>query len=141
MALLTERDREAVQGRLEEMTNAVTLVHFTQELECPTCREASQLLQELSELSNKLSLKVYHFQLDRDPVSRYRVDKVSATVVEGTKDYGIRFSGVPSGYEFATLLEAVLAVSRGKSSLSSNSVERLWALTVPLHLQVFVTPT
>lgn len=141
MALLSERDRQAVQGRLEEMTGSVTLAYFTQELECPTCRETGQLLKEVSELSEKLSLKVYNFQLNKEEVTRYGVDKIPATVVEGAKDYGIRFYGIPSGYEFATLLETILAASRGTSGLGPKSVERLRGLTTPLHLQVFVTPT
>lgn len=141
MALLNDRDLKAVRGRLEEMAGPVTLAYFTQELECPTCRETGQLLQEVSELSEKLSLKVYNFQLDKEEVTRYRVDKIPATVVEGAKDYGIRFYGIPSGYEFATLLDTILAVSRGTSGLDPKSVERLRSLTVPLHLQAFVTPT
>jgi len=141
MLMLSERDRRAIRDRLKEMENPVRLVHFTQELECPTCRETGQLLRELSELSEKLSLGVYDFQLDKERVSQYQVDKIPATVVEGARDYGIRFYGLPSGYEFATLLEDILAVSRGRSALGPGTVEQLRALERPLHLQVFVTPT
>lgn len=141
MTILTDKDRQAVRDRLQAMREPVKLVYFTQELECPTCRETGQLLRELSELSEKLSLQVYNFQLDREEVDRYKIDKIPATVVIGAKDYGIRFYGMPLGYEFATLLEAILAVSRGKSNLSPKSIERLRAVKVPLHLQVFVTPT
>lgn len=139
--MLSERDRRAIQDRLKQMEGPVKLVNFTQELECPTCRETGQILQELSGLSEKLSLEVYNFQLDKEQVSRYQVDKIPATVVEGLKDYGIRFYGLPAGYEFATLLEDILAVSRGKSALSPATIERLRTLDEPLHLQVFVTPT
>lgn len=141
MVLLSERDRREVQDRLKDLDRPVRLITFTQELECPTCRETGQLLQELATLSDKLSLEVYNFQLDTAQVTRYQVDKIPATVVEGAKDYGIRFYGLPSGYEFATLLEDILAVSRGRSALSAATVERLRALDRALHLQVFVTPT
>jgi len=139
--MLSERDRRAIQDRLKQMEGPVKLVNFTQELECPTCRETGQLLQELSGLSEKLSLEVYNFQLDKQQVSQYQIDKIPATVVAGVKDYGIRFYGLPAGYEFATLLEDILAVSRGKSALSPATIERLRTLDRPLHLQVFVTPT
>lgn len=141
MVLLSERDRREVQDRLKDLDRPVRLITFTQELECPTCRETGQLLQELATLSDKLSLEVYNFQLDTAQVNRYQIDKIPATVVEGAKDYGIRFYGLPSGYEFATLLEDILAVSRGRSALSAATVERLRALDRALHLQVFVTPT
>lgn len=141
MVLFSERDRRATQDRLKDLENPVKLITFTQELECPTCRETGQLLRELSELSEKLSLEIYDFQLDTAQVARYQVDKIPATVVAGAKDYGIRFYGLPAGYEFAALLEDILAVSRGKSALSPATIERLRVLDRPLHLQVFVTPT
>lgn len=141
MGLLSGRDRRAIQDRLKEMERPVKLVNFTQELECPTCRETGLLLRELSKQSEKLSLQVYNFQLDKERVSQYQIDKIPATVVEGAKDYGIRFYGLPAGYEFANLLEDIVAVSRGRSALSAATVERLRALDRPLHLQVFVTPT
>ena len=139
--MLSERDRRAVQDRLKDIENPVKLINFTQELECPTCRETGQLLRELSELSEKLSLEVYDFQLDKAKVSQYKIDKIPSTVVEGAKDYGIRFYGIPSGYEFAILLEDILTVSRGRSGLSPGTIDRLQSVARPLHLQIFVTPT
>lgn len=139
--VLSERDRRATRDRLKDLESPVKLITFTQELECPTCRETGQLLRELCGLSEKLSLEVYNFQLDKEQVSQYQIDKIPATVVAGVKDYGIRFYGLPAGYEFATLLEDILAVSRGKSALSPATIERLRTLDRPLHLQVFVTPT
>lgn len=141
MALLSERDRQAIRARLKAMEGPVKLINFTQELECPTCRETRQLLLELSELSDQLALEVYNFQLDREKVSQYNIDKIPATVIEGAKDYGIRFYGIPSGYEFAVLLEDILMVSRGRSDLALATIERLRTVDRPLHLQVFVTPT
>jgi alkyl hydroperoxide reductase subunit AhpF len=66
---------------------------------------------------------------------------VPAIVVEGTQDYGIRFIGIPSGYEFMSLLDAVKAVSSGDSGLSEESRQLLAEVKEPLTLQVFVTPT
>ena len=37
--ILREKDQVAIRQRLATMTAPVKLVHFTQELECPTCRE------------------------------------------------------------------------------------------------------
>ncbi len=141
MALLSESDRRATRDRLKIMENPVKLVHFTQEIGCRSCPETRRLLQEVAELSDKLSMDVYNFQLDREKVAHYQIDKVPATVIEGVKDYGIRFYGLPSGYEFATLVEDVLAVSQGRSQLSTPTVERLRGIDRSFHLQVFVTPT
>ena len=67
-------------------------------------------------------------------------DKVPALVVEGSKDYGIKFYGVPSGYEFNSLLNAILNISRGDSNLPGMIREDLDKIEKDIHLQVFVTP-
>ena len=53
----------------------------------------------------------------------------------------VRFFGLPSGYEFTTLLEDVVDVSRGRTHLSAATRAAAAELPAPLHLQVFVTPT
>ena len=141
MGLLDERDRREVQKQLTVLTGSVRLINFTQELACQYCRETEELLREVSELSDKISLEIYNFQLDKDKAAQYKVDKILATVVEGTKDYGIRFYGIPLGYEFVTLLEAIKDVSRGSTDLPPEAKTSLTQVQKPIHLQVFTTPT
>ena len=139
--LLTQDFRQAIQDRLESMESPVKLVNFTQELECQFCRETRELLEEIAGLSDNLTLEMYNFQLDKEEVSRYKVDKIPAIAVAGNHDYGIRFYGIPSGYELASLLGVVLYVSRGYSGLKPETADKLRELNAPVHLQVFVTPT
>jgi glutaredoxin-like protein len=141
MGLLNERDRREVQKQLAALTGPVKLVNFTQELACQYCRETELLLREVSELSDKISLEIYNFQLDKEKAAQYKVDKIPATVVEGTKDYGIRFYGIPLGYEFVTLLEAIKDVSRGSTELPAEAKAVVAQIQQPVHLQVFTTPT
>ena len=141
MALIGEDDAQEIRERLKEMVNPVKLVHFTQELNLEYGREAKELLEELAALSDKLSVEVYNFLLDKEKVAEYNVDKVPATAVRDGKDYGIRFYGLPAGYEFSALLDAIIDVSKGDSGLGPESKEKLGKVTQPLHLEVFVTPT
>jgi len=141
MGLIRDEDAGEIRQRLKEMVNPVKLVHFTQELNLEYGRETQQLLQNLTELSDKLSLEIHNFLLDKEKVTEYGVDKVPATVVRDGMDHGIRFYGIPAGYEFSTLLDAILAVSRGDSGLTEESREKLKRVVSPLHLEVFVTPT
>jgi len=141
MGLIRDEDAVEIRQRLKEMVNPVKLVHFTQELNLEYGRETQQLLQDLTELSDKLSLEVHNFLLDKEKAAEYGVDKVPATVVRDGQDHGIRFYGIPAGYEFSTLLDAILAVSRGDSGLTEESREKLKRVFSPLHLEVFVTPT
>ena len=141
MAIFSEADQKRIKEVLAEMENPVRLVHFTQTLQCELCRETRVLLENLVPLSDKLSLEIYNFQLDKEKVAQYRIDKVPASVVEGTKDYGVRLYGLLAGYEFVVLLDSIRRVSKGNSGLERESVEKLKELKSRLHVEVFVTPT
>jgi glutaredoxin-like protein len=57
------------------------------------------------------------------------------------KDYGIRFYGIPYGYELQTLLEGVINVSKGRTDVSEETKKKLGEIKTPVHIQVFVTLT
>ena len=141
MAIIRDDDATEIRERLREMVEPVKLVHFTQELNLEYGRETRMLLEEVAALSDKLTLEVLNFLIDKEKVAEYGVDKVPATVIRNGKDYGIRFYGIPAGYEFSTFLDAILNVSKGDSGLKHESKEKLATVTQPLHLEVFVTPT
>jgi alkyl hydroperoxide reductase subunit AhpF len=141
MGLIGEQDAVEIRKRLEAMANPVKLIHFTQELNLEYGAEAKQLVEEVAALSDKLSAETYNFLLDKEKVAEYGIDKVPATVVQNGGKSGIRFYGIPAGYEFSTLLDAIVGVSQGDSGLGAESREKLAALTQPVHLEVFVTPT
>jgi glutaredoxin-like protein len=139
--MLQEREKKLVAEVFKELKNPVKLINFTQELECQFCRETRQLLEEVARLSDKVSLEVFNFQLDKEKVQQYQVDKIPATVIEGEKDYGIRYYGAPFGYEFATLLTDIADVSKRESGLKPETKEGLRKIDQKVHLQVFATPT
>lgn len=141
MAILSDADAAEAREWLKDMVHPVRLIHFTQDLNLPYGRQAKQLLTDLVSLSEKLSLEIRNFLLEGDQVVHYQIDKVPATVIRNGKDYGIRFYGLPAGYEFSSLLDAVIMVSRQDSRLTPKSREMLRQVKRPLHLEVFVTPT
>ncbi len=57
------------------------------------------------------------------------------------KETGIRFIGIPSGHEFGAFLEDLKAVSTHQSGLSEKAKQALDAISHPVHIQVFTTPT
>lgn len=144
MAMISEHHARQLNQIFKGLEQEVRIVHFTQEFECGYCKETKELLQELSKISPKIRLEVYDFVKDSDRAKEFGIDKIPATIVMGTGDdqkYGIRFYGVPSGYEFTSLVEDIIDVSKGKSRLSQKTIERLKSLASPLHIQVFVTLT
>ncbi|MBC7326582.1 thioredoxin family protein [bacterium] len=152
MALISEKDREYIKNLFEQkLQREVKMVMFTQREsplvvpgeECQYCKETRQILEELVELSPKLKLEVHDFYGEKEVADRYKVDKIPATllIAEGEEEARIRFFGIPSGYEFGSLVEDIIDLSRGTTSLSSQSKEKLANLTNDIHIQVFVTPT
>ena len=145
MALLKEEDRNHLIEQFKSLESPVKIVVFTQKMECQYCQETRMIGEELAALSDKISLEVYDFEKDKEIAETYNIDKIPATVImtggDQPKDYGIRYFGIPSGYEFSSLIEDIMMISSGDSGLSAATKEMLANLEEPLHLQVFVTPT
>lgn len=143
MAILRDQDKKAVSERLAEMTGEVKIVFFTQEIECQYCRETHELLEEVSALNDNLTLEVYNQVTDKELAEKYNIDKVPATILMAADgvDHGIRYYGIPSGYEFASLLEDILMLSANDSGLDQATRDELAKLENKVHMQVFVTPT
>ncbi|MCX8067817.1 MAG: thioredoxin family protein [Anaerolineae bacterium] len=141
MPLLNEEIRREVAKFLEGIPRPVRLVMFTQEFECEYCADTRQLVEELAEISDRIVAEIYDFQADRAKAEELGIDKIPAIAVIGEQDYGVRFYGIPAGYEFTSLLYAIRYVSEGKTELSDATLKVLEGLTEPVHIQVFVTPT
>jgi alkyl hydroperoxide reductase subunit AhpF len=124
----------------------VELIYFANEDNCETCAETHQLLEEISSLSDKIHLIYYDIDKHTDLAQSYNVHFTPGLVIAGSDedkilDYGIRMMGTPSGYEFSSLLQAIIFVSKRDSGLKAVISEQLSKLKEPVRLQVFVTPT
>jgi len=141
MPLLSAKDRQFLQNHFgQALVKPVKLVFFTQQIACQYCRETRQILEEVAGLSDKITVDIHNFITDKEVADRYGIDKIPATVVMADTDYGIRFYGIPSGYEFTTLIEDIVDVSRGKTELMPETIKVLADIEEPVHIQVFVTP-
>ncbi len=139
--MLRDRDKKFLEKKFMQLRNRVRLVVFTQEFECKYCEEMRTLMEEVASLSDKISLEVYDFQADRKLAEKWRVDKIPVVLIFGEKEYGIRFFGLPSGYEFMAFIDDVIDVSKGSSRLQPQVKEKVKSIKEPVHVQVFVTPT
>ncbi|MGD8807304.1 MAG: thioredoxin family protein, partial [Chloroflexota bacterium] len=122
MPLLKDKDREYLTEQFKTLPAPVKLIVFTQEFECHYCAETRQIAEELAALSDNITLEVYDFMADQEIAEQYNVDKIPATIImrggQQPKDYGIRYYGIPSGYEFSSLIEDIKLVAAGESGLS-----------------------
>jgi glutaredoxin-like protein len=141
MGVLKDKDKDKVKEIFKDIVDNVVIVMFTQEHECPHCEMTRVMLEEVSGLSDKISLEVHDFVAEKDLAAKYGVDKIPATVLVGDKDYGIRFYGVPAGYEFTVLIEEIKEVGKRDPGLSKEVMTELDKVDTPVHLQVLISPT
>jgi glutaredoxin-like protein len=140
MALLDDKVRVQLQGILGSMQDRVNLAYFTQEFECRTCGDARTFIEEISALSPKINFEVFDFVKDKEKVDAYSVDKIPAIIVldKDKNDTGIKFYGLPGGYEINSFLGTILETSGKKEAFSSDIVSRLEKITKEVHIEVFV---
>jgi glutaredoxin-like protein len=147
MGLIAAADQEKLREAFGQMDRPVRLLFFTQTLGCDTCLQTRQILDELPLLSDKITIEEVNLILDRDKAAHYAIDRVPAVAVVGQDESGaerdshIRFLGAPAGYEFMSLIQAVLLVGGRASTLSAESLSLIAAVTSPVTLRVFTTPT
>ncbi len=141
MGVLSKKMIKELKEVFKGLKKDVTLKFFTQEMECRFCKDTRDIIMELKEISNKIKVEIYDFVGDKPGVEKHGIDKIPAIVVMDDMDYGIKFYGVPGGYEFASLIESIKLVSTGKNDLQPETQKFLDTLKKEVHLQVFVTPT
>jgi alkyl hydroperoxide reductase subunit AhpF len=149
MPLLDEPTRNEVQKILAGMDQPVRLVMFTQGHggvpECKTCVEDRELAEEVASLSGKIRLEVRDIVADAALAEQMHVDKIPALAIlndgPSPRDYGIRLFGVPAGFEFSTLIEDLLLVSKQQPGLTADTLDQISKIREPVHIQIFTTPT
>jgi glutaredoxin-like protein len=108
-----------------------------------TALMTKQILDEIAGLSDRVSIEEVNFVLEKDRAAALGITDVPAiAVLKGDVDTRIRFLGAPAGYEFMSLIEAILLAGGSDSGLSQGSKALIAEHVIePLDIKVFVTPT
>jgi len=145
MALLSAVDQQALRDSFAAMARPVTILFFTQAIGCETCDETKQILHEITEVTDQVTIEEVNLVLEGERATSYGIDRAPGLVLlagEEKSDTRIRMLGAPSGYDFMSLVDAILLVSGASPMrLSPATEERLAAVADPFTIQVFVTPT
>lgn len=104
------------------------------------CRETRSFAEEIASLSDKLSVQVYNFITDKEMAEKYGVERIPAIVLldKDDTDHGVKFYGLPGGYEINSFLGAIIEMSGKREELPAEIVSRIKKIDRDVHIQVFV---
>jgi len=149
MAFLDDNTKKQVQEVFAGITEEVELLIFTgSDLVVPGKdgtghqKETIELVKEVAELNDKIT--VTETPLAGNKAAADAGITLAPTIVfreKGSDRLNTRFAGIPSGYEFQTLIEAILLYGSKKPLASETGKESLEKIEDTVTMQVFVTPT
>jgi alkyl hydroperoxide reductase subunit AhpF len=151
MALISDRDKEAIRNHFDEsLASDVEILLFTERpspiiipgrQQCETCDQTEELLGEVAGLSDKLHLRVREMSKAEEEAAEHGIDRVPAFVVKGAQRGRVRFFGIPAGYELSAFIQDLVDASRGESGLTPETRQYLASLDKDVNIKVFTTPT
>ena len=130
-----------IDARLAALPAPVRLVFFTQTFGCDTCLQARQVIDQIAALSDQITVEEHNSVLDKDEANKYVVNRVPAIAIVGVEDVGIRYYGVPAGFEVESIVGAIEIVATEPPEFGDTARTVIDALDRDVNIQVFVTPT
>jgi len=139
---IDDKTKKMVLEEFKKLTNPVKLIFFSQEVECGYCGDTHQLLEQIVALNNLLSLETYDLVKDKEMVKKYGIERIPAIVIlAGDQDFGFRYYGMPTGYEFSVIINMIITASKRDSGLLPQLREELKKVINDLEIKVFVLPS
>ena len=144
MGLLKEEDRNYLRTEFEKiLRDKVRILLFSSKDEnCMYCKDTKQLLQEVSELSEKIELEIH--DVESEKAEEFDVELAPSILItdeDGEAGLRIRFTGIPSGYEFTTLIKDIMYISTKQLEITDATIQELQNVRNRLRMEVYVTPT
>ncbi len=141
MGYIGDKDKEYLKGEFDKyLKENVKILVFTGD-NCQYCNVATALGQEVAELHDAIEFQEY--PANGEEAKMYGVEHAPTVVITDSEKYGgrIRYVGLPSGYEFSSMIEDIIDVSRRAAEVSDEVKMQLQMIDKPVRIQVFVTPT
>lgn len=140
MTATLTRERELIRETLRDLPGTVTVRWYTSDIDSTYARAERALLEEIAAASPKIALEVLADRWDARREEEVGIARTPAIVLLGDHDYGLRYYGLPDGYELPAFLGTIRAVADRRSGLTPASAAKLRTLTAPCHLEVFGSP-
>ena len=141
MPIIDKETTEKVRAEFsKKLSGEVNLMLFVSQHSCQTCTPTKELLGELAAIDARLKLTVYDISANSKEAKFLGIEEVPALVIGGKRIYNLHYYGIPSGYEFSSLLGDIIDASNGSTSLSGATKELLKRNNKHIDIKVFVTP-
>ena len=152
MVFLQDTDAAYLRDQFARLlTGPVTLRLFTEPAgglyvpgrrTCESCPEAEALMNEVAALSDRIHLEVINVAAQPEVAREWGVNLTPTISVDGGSDAGVRFVGLPDGYEFTSFVETLVSAgSEPGHGLQADTLQQLASLTGDVDIKTFVTPT
>ena len=143
MAKIDQEEKNKIKELFtKHLKDEVNLLFFTKDEGCQYCADTEEILEEVTGLDERVNFETN--SLGSEKAEEFGVDRAPAIIFlnnEG-QDSGVHFYGIPSGYEFTSLIEDILDMSdHERIDLSADIKKEVMAIDHDVLLQVFITPT
>jgi glutaredoxin-like protein len=137
---MDDATREQVRELFSALTNEVKAHLFLEEKDCLYCNDVKDMVDQLAELTDKITVVEHKGSLDASKAKEWGVEYHPAIVLHGEKEYKVKFYGIPAGHEFGALVGSIIDVSNGTTPLPPDVIEDIVSIDKPINIKVFVTP-
>lgn len=139
--LLTKDLQKQVIKILNPMKDSITIALFIKETDCESCEPTLQIINEVAQLSDKVTVKVFDLDKDSSEVAKYNIEMAPSFVILDKNDEykGVKFNGIPAGHEFNSFLSALVEMSGTESDVPADFAARVAKIDKPVNIKVFVT--
>jgi len=137
---MDDATREQVRELFTGIVNDVKAHLFLEERNCLYCNDVKDMVEQLAELSDKITIVEHKGSLDTGKAVEWGVEYHPAIVLHGEKEYSVKFYGIPAGHEFGALVSSIIDVSTGTAPLPPDVIEDIISIDKPINIKVFVTP-
>ena len=143
MAKIDQEEKNKIKDLFSKnLKDEVNLLFFSKDEECQYCKDTEEILEEVTVLDEKVNFEKH--LVGSDKAEELGIDRAPAIIFLNSEaeDSGVHFYGIPSGYEFTSLIEDILDMSnKERIDLSEDIKKGIKALNSEVLLQVFITPT
>ncbi|MFW5885976.1 MAG: glutaredoxin, partial [Halanaerobium sp.] len=112
MAKIDQEEKNKIKELFSKnLKDNVDLLFFSKEEGCQYCGDTEEILSEVTGLDERVNFEKY--LVGSKKAEEFGVDRAPAIIFlnnEG-EDSGVHFYGIPSGYEFTSLIEDILDMS------------------------------